>query len=55
MIKKLPSVILNERKSNQREMLIKNRQIPLPNKPIANTVVGLKVSPNLPEMILPAA
>ena len=32
-----------------------NRQDPLPNNPIANTVVGLKVSPSFPEMMFPAA
>jgi|SaaInl74LU_5_DNA_1037368.scaffolds.fasta_scaffold38428_1 hypothetical protein len=55
MIKKFPSVKLKERKSNQREMLIKKRQIPLPNNPMAKTVVGLNVSPNFPEMMFPAA
>ena len=35
--------------------MIKKRQIPLPNNPMANTVVGLNVSPNFPEMIFPAA
>lgn len=55
MMKKFPRVILKERKSNQSEILIKKRQIPLPNSPMANTVVGLNVSPNFPEMIFPAA
>ena len=55
IMKKFPRVILKERKSNQREMLIKKRQIPLPNNPMAKTVVGLNVSPNFPEMMFPAA
>lgn len=55
MMKKFPSVTLNPRKSYQSEMLIKKRQIPLPNNPMAKTVVGLKVSPSFPEMMFPAA
>ena len=54
-MKKFPRVIEKERKSNQSEMLIKKRQIPLPNNPMAKTVVGLNVSPNFPEMMFPAA
>ena len=54
-MKKFPSIILKERKSNQSEILIKKRHDPLPNNPIANTVVGLNVSPSFPEMIFPAA
>ena len=55
MMKKFPRTRLMDKMSIQSERTIRKRQHPLPNNPIANTVVGLKVSPNFPEMMLPAA
>jgi hypothetical protein len=55
MMKKLPRVTLIDKISIHSDKVIRNIHAPLPNNPIAKIVVGLKVSPSLPEMIFPAA